>query len=469
MGSKSSLGFALLCWVLTEVACYNPWDFSRSDSASRRPSPRADFSWRQSSVPSLAQPYSWAGLYDYHSRGLPTTQPVSVQCQEAQMVITVNRDLFGTGRLINVADLSLGPVSCKYTSLNPVDNTVTFAAGLHECGSTVQMTPDSLVYRTVKSYNPPPAANAVIIRTNPTTIPIECHYPRKENVSSKAIKPTWAPFVSTVSAEERLAFSLRLMNDDWSAERPFTGFQLGDVLNIQAEVTTGSHMGLRLFVDSCVATLTPEREASPHYSIIDFNGCLVDGRLDDASSAFITPRPRQDMLRFTVDVFRFSGDASNLIYITCHLKVTPVEQVPDPLNKACSFNKAGNIWSPVEGTRDICSCCETRNCGLLVHSRRINHLDRWAGRRFRRDVSPTPDLSSEKEVEVDVVVGPLFLSIDQGPRGVSEDQEETLEGAAEKPGMMVGLVTMAAAVALAAIALGVVLIHRKCGRSSSLA
>lgn len=44
-----------------------------------------------------------------------------------------------------------------------------------------------------------------------------------------------------------------------------------------------------------------------------------------------------------------------------------------------------------------------------------------------------------------------------------------LAGAAEKPGMMVGLVSMAAAVALAAIALGVVLIHRKCGRSSPLA
>lgn len=79
------------------------------------------------------------------------------------------------------------------------------------------------------------------------------------------------------------------------------------------------------------------------------------------------------MLRFRIDVFRFAGDARNLvrlrvslpaspkprqcpppvgpqlsplpfpqIYITCHLKVTPVDQAPDPLNKACSFNKARN-------------------------------------------------------------------------------------------------------------------------------
>lgn len=60
--------------------------------------------------------------------------------------------------------------------------------------------------------------------------------------------------------------------EDWTAERPFTGFQLGDVLNIQAEVATESHVPLRLFVDSCVAALSPSTDSSPHYAIIDFNG-----------------------------------------------------------------------------------------------------------------------------------------------------------------------------------------------------
>lgn len=27
------------------------------------------------------------------------------------------------------------------------------------------------------------------------------------------------------------------------------------------------------------------------------------------------------------------------VYITCHLKVAPANQIPDKLNKACSFNK----------------------------------------------------------------------------------------------------------------------------------
>uniref|UniRef100_A0A8C0IZ30 Zona pellucida sperm-binding protein 3 n=1 Tax=Chelonoidis abingdonii TaxID=106734 RepID=A0A8C0IZ30_CHEAB len=312
-------------------------------------------------------------------RAASLLQPVMLQCEAAQMVITGHRDLFGMGRLIKAAELSLGPAACWYTSLNAAENTVIFVAGLHECGSTLQMTPDSLVYSTRLNYNPTPDSNPVILRTDHMTEVCSSH--RKDNVSSKAIKPTWVPFSSTLSAEERLGFSLCLMNDDWSAERPSNGFQLGEVMHIQADVSTGNHVALRFFADSCVATLTPDRDSSPHYAVIDFSGCLVDGKSDDTTSAFMSPR--QDTLQFMVDVFRFAGD----IYITCHLKVTAVEQAPDSLNKGCSFNKAGNIWLPVEGTRNICRCCETGNCGLLGrHSRRAKSLNRWPGEHFQRHV-----------------------------------------------------------------------------------
>lgn len=41
-----------------------------------------------------------------------------------------------------------------------------------------QVTPDALIYRTLINYDPSPASNPLIIRTNPAVIPIECHYPR---------------------------------------------------------------------------------------------------------------------------------------------------------------------------------------------------------------------------------------------------------------------------------------------------
>ncbi|NXE92364.1 ZP3 protein, partial [Menura novaehollandiae] len=462
--SESGLILALLCWV-GEVAAYPPWDFSWSDPASR--GARAD-------------PSSWSWADDPQPAGIPSQQPVAVQCQEAQLVVTVHRDLFGTGRLVNAADLTLGPAACKHSRLDRVQNTVTFTAGLHECGSTVQITPDSLIYRTLLNYDPSPASNPVIIRSNPAVIPIECHYPRRENVSSSAIRPTWAPFNSALSAEEKLLFSLRLMNEDWSAERPFTGFQLGDVLNIQAEVGTESHVPLRLFVDSCVAALSPGPGSSPHYTIIDFNGCLVDGRSDDTTSAFVTPRPREDVLRFKIDVFRFAGDTRNLIYITCHLKVTPAEQSPDPLNKACSFNKARNTWAPVEGTRDICSCCELGNCGSPALSRSLTPLEPWPSRRFRRQ-------DTAGEAEADVVIGPVLLSRpavgqrQEGHQGESprvEPRAEALVTSGDAPvgfaggvtaalGVGTGLACVVAGVGVAGALLAIGVGRRRCGRASA--
>ncbi|CAM9400016.1 unnamed protein product [Bubo scandiacus] len=425
MGPESGLILSLLCWAVGEVAAYPPWDFSWGEPASR--GARAD-------------PHTWSWVEDPQSRAISSQHPVMVQCQEAQLVVIVNRDLFGTGRLVNAADLTLGPAACKHSSLNPAHNTVTFTAGLHECGSIVQITPDSLIYRTLLNYDPSPASNPVIIRSNPAVIPIECHYPRRENVSSNAIRPTWAPFSSTLSAEERLVFSLRLMNEDWSAERPFTGFQLGDVLNIQAEVNTESHVPLRLFVDSCVAALSPGTDSSPHYTIIDFNGPKPIWCPPPVGS-HLSPLPFPQ------------------IYITCHLKVTPADQAPDPLNKACSFNKARNTWAPVEGTRDICSCCETGNCESPALSRRLNPLERWPGRRFRRHDA------DGKEAEADVVIGPVLLSRDLG--AVGEQQERGQGGVTAVPGVGTGLICVLAGVGLAGVGLAVGVGRRRCARASA--
>ncbi|KFQ36024.1 Zona pellucida sperm-binding protein 3, partial [Mesitornis unicolor] len=287
---------------------------------------------------------------------------VAVRCQEEQVVVTVHRDLFGTGCLVRAAELTLGSAACLPAAWKPAETTVTFMVGLHECGSTLRVTPDALVYSTSLNYNPALTGNPVVVRTSPAVVAIECHYPRRDNVSSNGVKPTWAPSHSTLSSEEKLPFSLRLMNDDWSTERASTIFQLEEVLHFQAGVNTKNHAPLRLPVGNCVATLTPDRTSSPQYAFIDFSGCMVDGQLDDAISTFISLRPRQDVLQFAVDAFKFAGYSSNLIYITCHLKISLADQAPDPLNKACSFNKANNLWVPVEGTQDVCSCCDMRSC-----------------------------------------------------------------------------------------------------------
>ncbi|XP_062998227.1 zona pellucida sperm-binding protein 3-like [Elgaria multicarinata webbii] len=456
----------LFCGAAAGVAAYDPWEFAPRSPVIWRSGARTAPPVRQPYAPTWPESYPWGWVDASQARGLSSWKPVTAQCGEAQVVVTAKRDLFGTGRLVRASDLTLGSPGCQPTSLDAAEDAVIFDVGLHECGSTLQMTPDSLVYSISLYYQPTPGANAVILRTSPAEVPIECHYPRRNNVSSKAIKPTWVPFSSTLSAEEKLSFSVRLMSDDWSAERTSNGYQLGDVMYIQAAVNTENHVPLRLFVDHCVATLSPGRDSTPQYPIIDYKGCLVDGK-SDSSSAFISPRFRDDLLHFTVDVFRFTEDPRDLIYITCHLKVAAADQAPDPENKACSFNKASNTWVPVEGTRDVCTCCETGNCDQTIgQPRRINSWGRWTGgRRLGRAAAPKHD--QVKAAETDVMLGPIFiLDAYRNSRRLAGHGSRATELSAERgflqaPVMLVGLILMAIAVILALTTLGILYARKR--------
>ncbi|XP_075054323.1 zona pellucida sperm-binding protein 3-like isoform X2 [Mixophyes fleayi] len=240
----------------------------------------------------------------------------------------------------------------------------------HRCSIAPQMTPDWLIYITNLKYSPTSPSGVPITRTNPAVVPIQCFYPRHGNVSSNAIKPTWVPFSTTVSSEERLSFSLQLMTDDWSAPRSSSVFQLGDMFSIEASVDTQNHVPMILFIDRCVATVSPDVSSNPHYEIITSNGCLMDGKQEDSSSAFRSPRPQPDKLQFMVDAFRFIGTDVSVVYLTCYLKAAAVNQAPDAMNKACSYRKTSSSWFAVEGSNAICQCCDTGNCAA-GQSRRL--------------------------------------------------------------------------------------------------
>ncbi|XP_018421319.1 PREDICTED: zona pellucida sperm-binding protein 3-like [Nanorana parkeri] len=323
------------------------------------------------------------------------------------MVVNVQRDFYATGKLVQPTDLSLGPQRCQPNTQST--DAVIFQISLQDCGNTVQMTQDWVIYSTNLTYSP--TSSIPIIRTNPAVVPIICYYYRHGNVSSKAIKPTWLPFSTTVSSEERLSFSLRLMTENWSGPRSSTVFQLGEIFYIEASVDTQNHMDLILYVDRCVATIAPDIGSTPSYDIIADNGCLVDGVQEDSSSAFIAPRISSDKLQFTVDAFRFLGADVSLIYITCFLRAAAATQVPDSLNKACSYNKAIKSWSAVEGPSNICQCCETLTCHTT------NMLPPAGGRsRFgrprafgKREALDEPNI----EGETVTILGPLLVT---GPK-----------------------------------------------------
>ncbi|XP_075711660.1 zona pellucida sperm-binding protein 3-like [Rhinoderma darwinii] len=351
----------------------------------------------------------WGSRYfgEFQPRQLTQSpnSPISVQCGEDRLVVMVTRDFYGNGKLVKPSDLTLG--SCR-PGLQTTDTTVVFENGLEECGNSLEMTSDWLIYTSNLRYTPTSSRNVPIIRFNSAVVPIQCYYPRHGNVSSKAVKPTWIPFSTTVTTEERLVFSLRLMTADWSAPRSSLVFQLGDMFYIEASLDVQNHVPMTLFVDSCVATITPDVTSNPRYEIISNNGCLMDGMQEDSSSVFVSLRPQAEKLRFMVDAFRFTDSDVSTIYITCSLRAADINQTPDPVNKACSYNKATSSWSPMEGSSGICQCCTTRNCATASGQRMT-----WGSSLGRPRGLGKRDVGSPVETHGLATLGPLLVTGDK--------------------------------------------------------
>lgn len=68
-----------------------------------------------------------------------SASPVEVECLEAQLVVTVSRDLFGTGKLIHSSDVRLGPAGCEPLRSAGTADVIRFEASLHGCGNRVQV------------------------------------------------------------------------------------------------------------------------------------------------------------------------------------------------------------------------------------------------------------------------------------------------------------------------------------------
>ncbi|MGH0179607.1 UNVERIFIED_CONTAM: hypothetical protein FKN15_002054 [Acipenser sinensis] len=157
------------------------------------------------------------------------------------MVVTVNRDLFGIGYLVNSADLSVGSAGCSATSSHSVASMVLFSILLQDCGSSFQVFPDFLSY-TNHLYDKP-ASVGIIARVNIADILLECRYPRVQ--ASAAVI------------------------DNWSGPRVSSVIYLGDVLHIEASVAIDNHVPLRLYVDSCITTLSNSKDSEPRYAVVD--------------------------------------------------------------------------------------------------------------------------------------------------------------------------------------------------------
>ncbi|XP_034559411.1 zona pellucida sperm-binding protein 3-like [Notolabrus celidotus] len=285
-------------------------------------------------------------------------RPVVVKCYPDSMDVVVQADMFDTGLQVEGRHLHLGSdlvgkgSACGAEPSGEAEFTI--RTKLLDCGTSLSSTKEKIIYSNVLVYSPEPSAHG-LLRLDRVTLPVECHYEKKYAVSGISLQPTWVPFVSRASAENQIDFSLQLMTDDWQFERGSNSFFLGDHINFQASAIMRHHIPLKVYVDHCVATATPDAEATLRYDFIEHHGCLADAYLTNSKSRFL-PRVEEHKLRFQLDAFRFYQGNSNQVYITCHVKAVPVGSAVSSQNRACSLIE--NSWRSIDGNDQACRSCD---------------------------------------------------------------------------------------------------------------
>ncbi|KAI4798617.1 hypothetical protein KUCAC02_020611 [Chaenocephalus aceratus] len=279
---------------------------------------------------------------------------VRVTCHPDSLEIVIKADMFAVGAPVDGDELRLGVETnnqyCRATASSADEYSI--SVGLVECGTRHWVTEDSLIYTNLLIYSPE-ASPYGVVRMDGAVIPIECHYERKYSLSSSSLMPTWIPFMSTQAAVEMLQFNLRIMTSDWQHKRGSNVFHIGEPISIEASVRIGHHIGLRVFVSSCVATLSPDMHSSPRHAFIE-NGCFVDSQLPGSRSQFLA-RTQDDKLHMSIDAFRFYNEDRGELYITCHLNAVPINKADAP-NKACTL--VNGRWRSADGNDYFCGQCK---------------------------------------------------------------------------------------------------------------
>ncbi|XP_051245021.1 zona pellucida sperm-binding protein 3-like [Dicentrarchus labrax] len=284
---------------------------------------------------------------------------VHVQCTETSMIIVVKPDLYKNGRLVSPGELFLGEAehsqSSQCRAVAAGDTEYVIEAGLQDCGSKLTISEDSVIYSN-KLIVSPAASYHGIIRTTHAVVPVSCHYKRTHFVSSNAQQPPLTLSASAKHSTGSSTFSLQLMTDDWTSEAPSSAFYLGDLLHLEASYTGPGSGQRRLFIDSCVATLSPDRTSVPRYYFIENYGCLTDAK-EGGSDSLFQPRTKAHSLQLQLNAFLFHQDSRNSIFITCQLKATSEMWASSPNNKACNY--IHSRWKNVDGSDNVCRCCES--------------------------------------------------------------------------------------------------------------
>lgn len=235
---------------------------------------------------------------------------VTVDCDFDQMLVHIEKSLIPEFKM---SDVRLLDPNCQPTKFENSSH-MTISAPLIGCGTTLEHTKDSLIYRNmVKDAR---VTQSIISRLQDLEIPFECTYPNQAEASLIQMNITNTKVIFLAPDDGSGMFDLDLniyKSVDYDEE--YSSFPLAVTLQqrlyLQVSVDTPDTR-LGIVADTCYATPINSISKKIKYDII------VDGCPKDETVRFHSGPPTTQ--RFSIEAFKFmNGQVVPYVYIHCEV------------------------------------------------------------------------------------------------------------------------------------------------------
>ncbi|XP_026025864.1 zona pellucida sperm-binding protein 3 [Astatotilapia calliptera] len=200
-----------------------------------------------------------------------------------------------------------------------------------------------------------------VLREMPFEIPLQCRFPRFFHSYKVGFHPKLRGGTVFRALKQKRMFSLTLVDASGNNVTGTKIYTLGQSMYFEASVlyTTASSRNKRLYINKCFMTPSSNPDSNPKYTVVDNNGCMIDGKVM-LQSKFLTGSSKM-VQRLTVGAVIFKDSASMISsqeqYLHCEIFMgspTPTRNL-----KACNYDPVTGSWKELYGYDTVCACCES--------------------------------------------------------------------------------------------------------------
>uniref|UniRef100_A0A667XLM5 Zona pellucida glycoprotein 3c n=1 Tax=Myripristis murdjan TaxID=586833 RepID=A0A667XLM5_9TELE len=274
--------------------------------------------------------------------GSVTTRPPMIQllCHTDRMYVRIKKEAFTHKKAYKFLKIGSCPVNAAtseyYFLLYMLKS---------NCGFTTQSLPDHVAVASVLHYKPDP--DSPVVRELPFSIPVQCRYQRFFHSYKVGFHPK--PQGGTVFRPLKSLSGGTIIPQDASGQQITKSkiYTLGQPMYFVVKKSEKDAGNQRLYVNKCFVTASQDPSKTPKYTVLDNQGCMIDGKVT-SQSAFVSHTSKMEV-KFRIGAFVFKDMASDL----ASLKV--LSDSFRPLTPTASAKSCNYIAATKNSSRNLVS------------------------------------------------------------------------------------------------------------------